>query len=58
MNMPDKRYIGVIAEDADDALTTPDKKMFDMYSAIGILLDANKKLIARIKSIEEDLNGK
>ena len=52
MGMDDKRYVGVIAEDAPDILTTKDKKNFDLYSAVGILMDANKKLIARVDELE------
>jgi len=53
MKAPDKRYVGVIAEEAPDILTTKDKKYFDLYSTVGILLDANKRLLKRIEKLEE-----
>ena len=53
MEMLDKRYIGVIAEEAPEILTNKERNVFDMYSAIGVLLDVNKKLIARIEKLEE-----
>lgn len=53
MNMPNKRYVGVIAENAPDILTTEDKKAFDLYSAVGVLIDAVNKIEKRLKAIEE-----
>lgn len=53
INKEDKTHIGIIAEDSPDIITTKDKKMIELGDICGVLLDANKKLIARIEKLEK-----
>lgn len=48
-----KDRIGIIAEQAPEILTTDNRDKFDMYNAIGVLMDVNKKLIDRVEKLEE-----
>ena len=50
--LDNKHHIGIIIEDSPEILATENGKAIDMVNVIGILLDANKKLIERIEVLE------
>ena len=52
MDMPAGKYIGVIAEDAPDEITTEDKKMMNMYNTIGLLMGAVQDLSEQVRKLK------
>jgi len=48
----DKHHIGMIAEDVPEILARPDRKGLDVVNMIGILFDANQKLLKRLEVLE------
>jgi hypothetical protein len=52
MEMPAGKYIGVIAEDAPDEITTEDKKMINVYNTIGLLMGAVQDLSEQVRKLK------
>ena len=50
-----KHHIGVIVEDSPDILCAEEGDRLDIVNVVGVLLDANKKLLERVEALEEVL---
>ena len=48
-----KDRIGIIAEEAPEILTVDNRDKFDMYNALGVLMDSSKKIINRLEKLED-----
>ena len=53
----DKKQIGIILEESPKLMAESDGRSLDVVNVLGLLLDSSKKLINRVKVLEEVNNG-
>jgi hypothetical protein len=52
--IPDKRHVGVIAEEAPDVITTKDKKYVDNYTLTSLLIGAVQELSKEVERLKAE----